>query len=125
MSYDFHGAWSETTGTNAPLYDQGWGEAYFDVHSCVMNWLIGGGLREKINIGLPFYGRSVATATGLNQTHRYHCFYLSVTYKLMFCSHNTAACDYLLNSGTADLSNWGIDDGEQNCRSYNEILHVE
>ncbi|KAL3809554.1 hypothetical protein ACHAXA_001828 [Cyclostephanos tholiformis] len=83
MSYDFHGAWSETTGTNAPLYDQGWGEAYFDVHSCVMNWLIGGGLREKINIGLPFYGRSVATATGLNQTH----------------------------SGTADLSNWGIDDG--------------
>ena len=46
---DFHGAFSETTGINAPLYDQGWGEDDFDVHSCVKNWLKGGGSRDKIS----------------------------------------------------------------------------
>ena len=69
MTYDYHGAWSETTGTNAPLYDQGWGEEDFDVHNCVKNWIEGGASRDKINIGLPFYGRSFATATGLDQPH--------------------------------------------------------
>ena len=29
----------------------------------------GGAFRDKINIGLPFYGRSFATATGLDQPH--------------------------------------------------------
>lgn len=69
MTYDFHGSFSETTGTNAPLYDQGWGEEDFDVHNCVKNWIKGGATRDKINIGLPFYGRSFATATGLNEPH--------------------------------------------------------
>ncbi|KAL7521899.1 hypothetical protein ACHAWX_006594 [Stephanocyclus meneghinianus] len=82
MTYDFHGAFSETTGTNAPLYYQGWGEVGFSVHDCVQNWLAGGGTRDKINIGLPFYGRSFAGATGLNEPH----------------------------SG-ADQAVWGIDDG--------------
>ncbi|KAL7530693.1 hypothetical protein ACHAXR_009440, partial [Thalassiosira sp. AJA248-18] len=82
MTYDFHGAFSPVTGTNAPLYYQGWGEQDFDVHSCVQNWLAGGGSRDKINIGLPFYGRSFGGATGLNEVH----------------------------SG-ADQAAWGIDDG--------------
>ena len=46
---DFHGAFSETTGTNAPIYYQGWGEDDFDVHSCVQNWLVSGVSREKIS----------------------------------------------------------------------------
>lgn len=46
---DFHGAFSETTGTNAPIYFQGWGEEDFDVHSCVENWLASGVSREKIS----------------------------------------------------------------------------
>jgi GH18 family chitinase len=29
----------------------------------------GGGTKDKINVGLPFYGRSFATATGLNEPH--------------------------------------------------------
>ena len=69
MTYDFHGAFSPVTGTNAPLYPQGWGEVGFSVHECVENWLAGGGTKEKLNIGLPFYGRSFAGATGLNEPH--------------------------------------------------------
>ena len=69
MTYDFHGAFSPVTGTNAPLYPQGWGEVGFSLHECVENWLAGGGTKEKLNIGLPFYGRSFAGATGLNEHH--------------------------------------------------------
>jgi hypothetical protein len=69
MSYDFHGAFSSTTGTNAPLYYQGWGEEGFSLHDCVENWLAGGATKDKLNIGLPFYGRSFAGATGLNEPH--------------------------------------------------------
>lgn len=69
MSYDFHGAFSATTGTNAPLYYQGWGEEGFSVHDCVNNWMAGGATKDKINIGLPFYGRSFAGATELNAPH--------------------------------------------------------
>lgn len=82
IGYDFHGAFSATTGTNAPLYYQGWGEESFSVHDCVNNWVAGGAAREKINIGLPFYGRSFATATDLNTPH-----------------------------DGADQTVWGIDDG--------------
>ena len=66
---DFHGSWNDVTGIDAPLYYQGWGNEEFNVHSCVQNWLDGGGTRDKINIGLPFYGRSFLSATGLNQHH--------------------------------------------------------
>ena len=55
-----------------------------DTYTCVS----GGGSREKINLGLSFYGRSFAGATGLNQTH----------------------------SG-ADKGNWGMDEGTpQYCK---------
>ena len=69
MTYDFHGAWDATTGINAPIYYQGWGDEEFNVQSCVQNWLAGGGTRDKLNIGLPFYGRSFSSASGLNQPH--------------------------------------------------------
>jgi len=69
MSYDFHGAWDDTTGMNAPLYDQGYGNSEFNIHRCVENYVTLGVPREKINIGLPFYGRSFKYASKLNQTH--------------------------------------------------------
>ncbi|KAL7548413.1 hypothetical protein ACHAWF_011704, partial [Thalassiosira exigua] len=70
MSYDFGGSWSSTTSINAPLVYQGWGPQGFSVDDCVRNWIDAGGSREKINLGISFYGRSFAGATGLNQSHQ-------------------------------------------------------
>ncbi|KAL3796132.1 hypothetical protein HJC23_000635 [Cyclotella cryptica] len=72
MTYDFFGAWSPTTGVNAPLYDQDWGgkdSKDLSVDGCVRNWINGGGSPSAINIGLPFYGRSFLKAKGLNENH--------------------------------------------------------
>jgi len=82
MTYDFHGAWDPQTGVNSPLSYQGFGDMDFNVDSCVKNWKNGGAPASKISIGLAFYGRSFAYATGLNQPHQ-----------------------------GADLNNWSVDDG--------------
>lgn len=82
MSYDFHGSWDEVTGMNAPLYYQGYGNKEFNIHRCVENFVALGVPRDKINIGLPFYGRSFKYANALNQQH-----------------------------GGNDLANWAEDDG--------------
>jgi len=66
MSYDFHGDWESVTGPLAPLYYPGFGDEGLTVDACVKTWLKGcSGC--KYNIGLPFYGRSFAYATGFNQ----------------------------------------------------------
>ena len=70
MTYDFHGAWDPATGVNAPLYYQGFGDMDFNVDSCVKNWENGGAPASKISIGLSFYGRSFAYASGLNEPHQ-------------------------------------------------------
>jgi len=67
MTYDFAGSWDNVTGVNAPIYHQGWGSDGFSLDDCVNTWLDGGGTRDQINIGLPFYGRSYGWASGLNQ----------------------------------------------------------
>jgi len=82
MSYDFHGSWDTVTGMNAPLYYQGYGNEEFNIHRCVENYVALGVPRERINIGLPFYGRSFKFANKLNQEH-----------------------------GGNDLANWPEDDG--------------
>jgi len=72
MTYDYFGAWSPTTGANAPLYDQNWAPpevARYSIDGCVKNWVEGGGKQENINIGLPFYGRGYEEALHLNETH--------------------------------------------------------
>lgn len=69
MSYDLFGAWDPITGANAPLYHQGFGNEDFNIHSCVENYVALGAPRERMNIGLPFYGRSFKHATGFNQPH--------------------------------------------------------
>ncbi|KAL7495622.1 hypothetical protein ACHAWT_005023, partial [Skeletonema menzelii] len=69
MSYDLFGAWDPVTGANAPLYHQGFGDEDFNIHSCVENYVALGAPSERMNIGLPFYGRSFKGATALNQPH--------------------------------------------------------
>ena len=46
---DFHGAWDDLTGTNAPLYYQGYGNENFNIHQCVENYVALGVPREKIS----------------------------------------------------------------------------
>ena len=71
MSYDLHGAWDVLTGTNAPMFDQGWTDKSkrWSVHGCTESYLEQGVDAAKINIGLPFYGRSFRKATGMKQLH--------------------------------------------------------
>ena len=71
MSYDLHGAWDALTGINAPLVDQGWGdtEKRWSVHGCVNNYIELGVPLSKMNLGLPFYGRSYRDAAGMKQFH--------------------------------------------------------
>jgi chitinase len=71
MTYDLHGAWDALTGTNAPMFDQGWGDSSkrWSVHGCVNNYVEMGVPLSQMNIGLPFYGRSVKGATGMKQFH--------------------------------------------------------
>jgi chitinase len=52
MTYDFAGPWSKTTGFNAPLF----GEMSAD--TSVKNYLAAGVPREKLVLGVPFYGRA-------------------------------------------------------------------
>lgn len=56
MTYDFYGSWDAKTGINAPLYNPA--NPDMSVDGCVKNWLDAGASRDKLNIGLPFYGRS-------------------------------------------------------------------
>lgn len=94
-TYDFFGAWSPTTGINAPLYDQDWDNfEYMSVDGCVKQWVKGGADPSRINTGLvslfslapywppyfvltysaasidkPFYGRGYTDAKGLDEEH--------------------------------------------------------
>jgi chitinase len=71
MSYDMHGAWDTLTGTNAPMFDQGWGDKTqrWSTHGCVEAYVGHGVPLAKMNIGIPFYGRSFQKATGMKQFH--------------------------------------------------------
>lgn len=65
MTYDFHGTWDELVGVNAPLHDQPEDQFYspeYSVSGCVDRWIRDGADPSKINIGLPFYGRSYGGA---------------------------------------------------------------
>ncbi|MGQ9561721.1 MAG: glycosyl hydrolase family 18 protein [Candidatus Oleimicrobiaceae bacterium] len=56
MTYDFHGSWTSHAGHNAPLYASG-GDQCGSVHEAVTYLLSLGLPREKILVGVPFYGR--------------------------------------------------------------------
>lgn len=61
MTYDFHGAWSNKTGHSSPLYplaNETGNDRYWNVAFSVTYWYKLGTPKSKINIGIPFYGRS-------------------------------------------------------------------
>ncbi|XP_072764970.1 chitinase-3-like protein 1 [Anoplolepis gracilipes] len=65
MAYDLHGSWETTTGINAPLYPregESGDELELNVDACVRFWLESGCAKEKLILGVPFYGRSFTLA---------------------------------------------------------------
>lgn len=62
MTYDLHGPWEAATGHNAPLYagpnDITSIQQQLNVKSSVVFWLKQGAPAGKLNLGVPFYGRS-------------------------------------------------------------------
>jgi chitinase len=62
MSYDFSGAWSKTSGHNAPLAadpdDPAPGSTVNSVSAAVARYLAAGVPRSKLLLGLPLYGRT-------------------------------------------------------------------
>lgn len=78
MSYDFHGAWESSTNFHAPLYhdsaDPSTGVlAKYNINDAVTALVAAGMPRNKILLGVPFYGRgwkgvgAGPTANGLYQ----------------------------------------------------------
>ncbi|XP_024178003.1 nod factor hydrolase protein 1 [Rosa chinensis] len=55
MCFDYHGAWSNITGPNAPLFDPN-----SNVNSIygLRSWINGGMTANKLVMGLPLYGRT-------------------------------------------------------------------
>ncbi|KAJ8924368.1 hypothetical protein NQ315_007164 [Exocentrus adspersus] len=62
MTYNYFGSWSAHTGQNSPLFessmDSSYEKAMLNVAASIQNWISAGASREKINMGLAFYGRS-------------------------------------------------------------------
>ena len=57
MTYDMNGPWSQTTGFNAPLCpDPLKGRGGWSVAEAVQLFLDGGVPKEKLVVGIPFYG---------------------------------------------------------------------
>ena len=68
MSYDFFGSFSNLSNHNSPLYAPLVGDPQFNIHSAFTNITqLHGVPSSKVNIGIPFYGRSVTGCTGLHQ----------------------------------------------------------
>ena len=60
MSYDYHGKWSDFSGYNAPL--RPYAKSNGSVAEGVEYWLDRGVPRDRMIMGLPFYGRSFDAA---------------------------------------------------------------
>ncbi|XP_054011036.1 chitinase-3-like protein 1 [Hylaeus anthracinus] len=63
MTYDFNGSWSNYAGLNAPMYaSSGSQDPLNNVNAAVLYWLQHGAPGDKINLGIPAYGRSFTLA---------------------------------------------------------------
>lgn len=75
MTYDIHGNWDKYTDFNAPLYNNSKASPQYkwSVDSSINAWIQGGFPKEKLIMGVPFYGykyNSVINSNdGLYQTY--------------------------------------------------------
>ena len=62
MTYDYHGGWENFYGHNAPLYkrpdETDELHTYFNVNYTMHYYLNNGATRDKLVMGVPFYGRA-------------------------------------------------------------------
>ncbi|ESO85841.1 hypothetical protein LOTGIDRAFT_167821 [Lottia gigantea] len=67
MAYDFHGGWDDVTGHNAPLFAyRGDPTPTLTVEYTAKYWVQEGAPKEKINIGMPMYGKTFTLANKYN-----------------------------------------------------------
>ncbi|XP_035787942.1 probable chitinase 10 [Anopheles albimanus] len=67
MEYDMHGSWETTVGHHAPAYTASGDNPEYSVLDSVNYWLSKGAAPAKLNLGVPFYGRTF-TLTDPSQT---------------------------------------------------------
>ena len=74
MTYDFHGSWSSNAGHNSPLYQSPPGDPDGSVETGI-NYLVNTrGLPEnKVNMGIPFWGKRYNTSTINGSFFRFCC----------------------------------------------------
>lgn len=62
MTYDYYGPWSRYTGQNSALFassiESDWEKGNLNVAASAQNWLNAGAHRNKMAIGVAFYGRT-------------------------------------------------------------------
>ncbi|CAH1162865.1 unnamed protein product [Phaedon cochleariae] len=67
MCYDFYGPWSSTTGQNSPLFastlDTPYQRDNLNIAAALSQWLNAGAPKDKVNVGVPFYGRLFTLAS--------------------------------------------------------------
>lgn len=68
MTYDYHGAWEDVTGHVSPLYEQE-GDKYpqYNTDFTMQLLLKEGAQREKLIMGIPFYGQTYTLADTYQQ----------------------------------------------------------
>ncbi|KAG0088461.1 hypothetical protein BGZ92_006136 [Podila epicladia] len=64
MAYDINGSWGSLTGANAPLTGNG-----LTYESGASAWINAGFPAEQINMGVPFYGRSLITKQDMSRSY--------------------------------------------------------
>ncbi len=70
MTYDFHGAWDSLCNHNSPLYPSAGADSAKCVDAAFTLYTRTFGIpASKINLGLPFYGRTFTGCTTLNSHH--------------------------------------------------------
>lgn len=68
MTYDIHGSWEPYTDFNAPLYNNADSSPQYkwSVDSSISTWINAGFPKEKLVMGVPFYGYLYKAVTNVN-----------------------------------------------------------